>query len=180
MIESTNLLIDEKITNDTSITQDDKDRLNSNHDVLFIYKSNFRIKSLYISTQYEIPDSLYYLFHGLDMGSQWFSIEDSHFINEGSIFHSKSYINMNIRNTLFDMYKAKGGFHIDMSCLSPMIIPSTELIFDTIKFFFSQGNDSFNLLYKKLIYFDLHRKATVYRFERVTIRCTKSTKYFIF
>ena len=99
------------------------------------------MNNIFITTEYIIPDSFYYLFYALDMGYQWFSIENSHFINEGLIFRSKSYINTDIKNWIFDMYKAKGGFYIDMTFLFPTILPQTTQIFDTVKFYFSQGKD---------------------------------------
>jgi len=138
-LENTDLLINEKIKDDSSISQEDKDILNINSSILFIYKSNFKLNNLYITTQYELEDSFNYLFQALEMRFQWFSIDNSHFINEGFIFSTYNFINMDVRNTLFDLHRAKGGFYIDMSCIYPIILSRTEQIFDNIKFFFSQG-----------------------------------------
>jgi len=129
-----------------SISQEDKDSLDSNSVVLSIFKSNFKMKNLFIITQYDIQNSLNHLFQAYDMGFQWFVIENSHFINEGFLLSSNNYINIDIRNTLFDIHKSKGGFFIDMSCLYPTILPKTILIFDTVKFFLSQGIRHLNIL----------------------------------
>ena len=138
-LENTDLLINEKIMDDSSILQEDKEFLNGNSSILFIYKSNFKLNNLFITTQYEWEDSSNYLFQAFEMGFQWFSIDNSHFINEGFIFYTYNFINMDIRNTLFDLYRAKGGFYIHMRCIYSTVLPKTALILDTIKFFFSQG-----------------------------------------
>ena len=147
-----------------SISEGDKVGLNSGNVVLFIYKSNFKLMNMFITTQYEAMDSFHYLFKILEMGYQWFSIENSHFIVEGSILStSNHYMNLRVINTLFDMYKSQGGFQIDMSCSNATTLPETFLIFDKIKFFFSKGKSSliFLLFFIKLML--LNRKTTIIR-----------------
>ena len=142
-LENTDLRINEKIIKVSSISEGDKVGLNDGNVILFVYKSNLKLYNLFITTKYEAMDSFHYLFRTLEMGYQWFSIENSHFIVEGSILStSNNYMNLKVINTLFDMYKAQGGFRIDMGCNYPSVLPETFLVFDEVKFFFSQGKPS--------------------------------------
>ena len=129
--------IDEKITNNADITEEEKQRLDLNDYNILILRSNFMIQNMNItSDRFDIFNDVV-LFYNVYIQNKTITIKDMHFNVSGTISLAYDPLNMNLMNIDVDYHRNSGGFEQVMFCNYPEAVLDTTVFVDTIHFYYT-------------------------------------------
>ena len=129
--------MDEKITNSTGLTEQEKLRVEFNNYNILIMRSNFMIQNMNItSDRANLYDDVV-LFYSVYIQDKTITIKNMHFSVSGTISFTYDPMNMNMMNIDVDYHRNLGGFDQDMFCNYPEAVLDTTVFVDNIHFYYS-------------------------------------------
>ena len=130
--------IDEKITNNPDITEQEKLRLEFDNYNFLIIRSNFMMQNMNItSDRANVLDDVF-LFYIIYIQEKTITFKNMHFSVSGTISITYDPLNMNMMNIEVDYYRNQGGFEQYMFCNYPEAVLNTTVYVDNIHFFYSR------------------------------------------
>jgi len=121
------------------ILDSDKGLLASPNIIFYIYQSNVEINRIYFKTHYDVALSNNLLILPISLYERRLALYNWDFLHEGGLLFTFHYLNLDIENSTFDMYKSQGGVALNYTCPYPFLNPKTYVRLETVKFYFSQG-----------------------------------------
>ena len=113
ILKSYELRIDEMTINNSNIPDAEKERFNIRRSIIMIYRTNFIVENMIITTEYaDIYDNPVF-FLPIHIQSKHVTYKDIHFGVSGTIHYVYDPINLNILNVEIDFYRNSGGFGMD-------------------------------------------------------------------
>ena len=133
--------IDEKTTNNTGLTEQERMRLEFDNYNILIMRSNFMMQNINITSDRASVYDDVILFYSVYIQDRTITMKNMHFSVSGTISYTYDPLNMNMINIDVDYHRNLGGFDQDMFCNYPEAVLDTTVLFDNIHFYYGSDRE---------------------------------------
>ena len=138
IIKSYELRVDDMITNNTNITDEEVLKVTIEDSLILCLKSSVTLQNLELTTEYDSVFSDYMFVYPVFLQDRRATFKDLHFRTSGTILRAYDPLYLYIENLDVDYYRNSGGFDMVMSCNYPEANLDASMYVLNTSFYYSQ------------------------------------------
>jgi len=110
--------------------------------IVYVYRASYKYNRVFITSDHSVIGKSIILTFPIFLEENVISLYNAHVQNQGSFMFSEFQLSIDFENVIFDLYMARGGTWVNLNWFLPFSNPRNLVRFETVKFYFSQGNES--------------------------------------